>query len=99
MLTIDELLDAFRESIQESLDISGLNSWSVEAAGENFNDPLDRLPTEDLEDLINEIQEGLSLKVEIDFSDAILAVLQSLLEDRALEDDEDDFHDFDEDDY
>jgi len=82
VITLQDILDGFIESINEELETNGLAEWSISSAGKNFFETFKKLPTEDIRDLIEEIEEGLILKLEIDLTDHILPELESLIEDR-----------------
>lgn len=80
MSNVEELLDNFKEAIQEELDSAGLTEWSIGAAGTNLKELLGKLSAQELQELAGEIEEGLSVKVEVDFSDALLTEIEEMLE-------------------
>lgn len=97
IVTLEEMLESLRESIENELGSEGLATWTLNASGLNFADTLNSYPLVDLEDLRDEIVEGNKVEVTIDLSDAIVAYLDELIERLSDSDDEEDYDDNEED--
>ena len=89
MTTIEDLLEQMKEAVADELGCTNLSDWSLAASGSNFKDLFSSLSARDLRDLLEEIQEGLELKITVDLTESILAQVEQLLEDVAEEDEED----------
>lgn len=95
--SLEDLLDAFGESMTTEAQAQGLETWSIGASGENIADVLQGYSVDELEELREEILDGQKIQVMIDLSDSFLALLDELIE-NAEEEDEEDYDDSEEDD-
>lgn len=100
-VTLEEMLDSLRESVETELESEGLASWTINASGQNFAEQFTQYETDDLRDLLAELREGSKADLTIDLSGYILDHIADLIatreseEDDLLEDEEEDTFDFD----
>lgn len=84
MITIREILEDFETTILTELSSQGLAEWSIVASGNNFKETFSQLGSEDILDLLNDIYEGLPLKITLDISEQISHELEEILRTRKL---------------
>lgn len=89
IVTLEELIDNIQETIQTDLEDKGIESWSIDVMGVNLVDELEHYNTSDLQDLVDELNEGSRIEVKIDLSSPLVVAIEEILTRRASEDDED----------
>lgn len=95
MITIREILESFETTILTELSTQGLAEWSIIASGSNLKETFAQLGSDDIEDLLNDIYEGLPLKLTLDISEQISYELEEILRTRKLQQHESDLQDED----
>lgn len=71
-VTLEELLEAFRENIEQEVESEGFGSWSINASGQNLLDHFADYDLQDLKDLRSELREGLSAEITIDLTEHLV---------------------------
>lgn len=90
-VTLEELLDALQETIQADLEDKGIESWSIDTVGVNLVDDLEYYSIKDLEDLLEEINEGAKIEIKIDLSSSLSSAIEDILDrKRSADEDEED---------
>jgi len=90
-VTLEELLDALQETIQADLEDKGIESWSIDTVGVNLVDDLEYYSIKDLEDLLDEINEGAKIEIKIDLSSSLSSAIEDILDrKRSADEDEED---------
>lgn len=84
MITISEILEAFQEALTTELASQGLAEWSINCSSNNLKEVFAQLSSEDIHDLLNEIYEGLALKISVDISEQLTGELEEILRTRKL---------------
>lgn len=89
MITIREILLSFQSSLLTELESQGLAEWSIVSTGSNLKETFTQLSSEDIQDLLNDIYEGLPLKITLDLSNQLAYELEEILRMRNLTSGED----------
>lgn len=89
MITIREILLSFQSSLLTELENQGLAEWSIASTGSNLKETFTQLSSEDIHDLLNDIYEGLPLKITLDLSNQLAYELEEILRMRNLTSGED----------
>lgn len=80
MITVQDLIEHFRKAVEFELDTVGLSEWSINTSSENAKELFAQLQTDDLKDLLSDINEGFQFKIEIDLTDAVVREIEDMLE-------------------
>ena len=92
IITLEEIIEELKENIESELDSSGLDQWALNASGMDLKESFDEYSTEDLQELKQNIMEGLNIEVTIELTGPALQCIKEILVDRSEQDiyDEDD---------